>query len=683
MRLAVGPVQGGVKPRRPVRLPRAYFVLALFAITVGNLVWISPTSAQATEPFETAAVVPDDVLSYTVVPLDGGSDQWEQALALFDRAGLGPTLDDLRADALGADNGDEFPLDLFLGGEVAFVLTDVAVQVLIEESMGSPPTPRARPEPPSSGESTNLAVAGFAVVITGDNPDFIETTIDAAIADTAEGLDGDVQRIEHKGVDIEYVVVPPGSEDTPLATARVDDFVLVAGLPADLEPLIETSAGERASLGDLDAFSEVHAALDEPFLAFGYLNPFPSDSLRATLAAAGLPVGIIGGQSSPGGFLIAADAPGLRIETVSLGDRNSSSPAASFPDSAVLAQTPSDVVVFFAASNLAGTGVLDAAGALLLSASGLVATDDQADSLEETLDLQFEQLAQTIGVNLRSELLQQLTGEYGFWLQLDQSNAAITALFASGIDDPAAVAGALFQMTLLTQSAGGGEMTVATRPVGPDDRVFTVETGDPIVPLVEYGIVNDQLIVGLGEALVNVEAAPESPLRESERYQAIMSELPEATNGIFYVDLERAIPLLTDVATEAGVDDAADLVEVEGDAADAGTPVSPNGDASPDCAQFESQADAQAAYDAFAAGSFQLDQDFDGQACEDYFGVSDSAPSTPVTQPTVTPSTGSPASESSAPTEMVDALSAFGMVAYEEDGNSRTSSLLLIAEPGE
>jgi hypothetical protein len=32
---------------------------------------------------------------------------------------------------------------------------------------------------------------------------------------------------------------------------------------------------------------------------------------------------------------------------------------------------------------------------------------------------------------------------------------------------------------------------------------------------------------------------------------------------------------------------------------------------------------------------------------------------------------------------MVNALSAFGMVAYDEDGNSRTSSLLLIADPGE
>lgn len=684
MRLAVGLGRGGIRSRRPVHSTRAFFVVILITIVVGNLVWINPTSAQATEPFATAAVVPDDVLSYTVVPLRGNDDQWQQAVVLLERAGLGPALDELRADALGADNGGELPLDLFLGGEVAVVVTDVAVRLLIEESLEAPPTP-GTPEPADSGPFVEIAETGFAVVLTAENPDFIELSIETAIADTASELDSEVQRLEHEGVAIEFVEVPSGSDSTPLAVARVDEFILVAGFPTDLEPLIETSAGERESLADLAAFDEVQAALDDPYLAFGFLNPLPSDSLRTTLGAAGLPVGIIGGQSSPGGFLVAADEPGLRIETVSLGSRDSGSPAATFPDSAVLAQTPSDVIVFFAASNLAGTGVLDAVGALLLSASGLAATNNQADSLEEMLEIQFEQVAQTIGVNLRSELLQQLTGEYGFWLELDQPTGAITALFSSGIDDPTAVAGALFQVTLLAQSAGSGEMTVASRPVTPDDRVFTVETGDPIVPLVEYGIVDDRLIVGLGDAVDNVEAAPESPLSESDRYQAIMSALPEATDGIFYVDLDRAIPLMTDVADQAGVDDvAAGLTGVENaEPADAMAIASPVSDANPDCSQFETQADAQASYDSFAAGSFQLDQDFDGEACENYFDQGDSPPATPVTVPTATSSTGTPVTEALTSTVTVDALSAFGMVAYEEDGNSRTSSLLLIAEPGE
>lgn len=683
MRLAIGPGPGGITPRRPATSTRALLVITLlFFAVVGNMVGINPTAARATEPFATAAVVPDDVLSYTVVPLGNNNDQWDQALALLERAGLGPALDDLRADALGGDNGDELPLDLFLGGEAAVVLTDVAVRLLIEESLGAPPPGAAAAD---AGPFANISEAGFAVALTADNPDFIELSIDAAIADTAQELDSEVQQVQYEEIAIAYVEVPSGSDNTPLAMARVDEFILVAGFPADLEPLIETGIGKRASLADLDEFDEVQAALDDPHLAFGFLNPFPSDSLRTTLAAVGLPVGIIGGQSSPGGFLVAADGPGLRIETVSLGSSDSSSVSATFPESAVLAQTPSDVILFFAASNLAGTGILDVAGALLLSASGLVPTNDQAGSLEEMLEIQFEQLAGTLGVNLRSELLQQLSGEYGFWLKLDQPAGVITALFASGTDEPEVVAGALSQLTLLAQSAGGGQMTVATRPVGSDDRVFTVETGDPIVPLVEYGVVTDRLIVGLGDAVSNVEAPPESPLAESERFQSIMSELPAATNGIFYVDLERAIPLLTEVAEEAGVDDvAAGLTGTESASdANAAAPASATNDANPDCAQFESQADAQAAYDAFAPGSFQLDQDFDGEACENYFDQGDNPPASPVTELTALSSTGSPVPMASLPAGAADALSAFGMVAYEEDGNSRTSSLLLIEEPDE
>lgn len=685
MRLAVRPGQGGTSSCRAFHSARAFFVVALIAIVGGNLIWTNATTAQSVEAFATAAVVPDDVLSYTVVPLRDNDDQWEQAASLLERAGLGPALDELRTDALGAGNSGELPLDLFLGGEVAAVVTDVAVRLLIEASLGAPPPAPGTPEAADASPFASITETGFAVVLTADNPDFIELSIETAINDTAQDLDSEVQQVEHEGVTIDFVEVPSESDSSPLAVARVDEFILVAGFPADLEPLIETSVGERASLADLASFGEVQAALDDPHLAFGYLNPFPSDSLRTTLGAAGLPVGIVGGQSTPGGFLVAADEPGLRIETVSLGSPDSSSSAATFPDSAVLAQTPSDVIVFFAASNLAGTGILDAAGALLLSASGLTATNDQANSLEEMLDIQFEQLARTIGVNLRSELLQQLTGEYGFWLKLDQPTSAITALFASGIDDRVVVAQALSQITLLVQSAGSGEMSVATRPVGAEYRVFTVETGDPIVPIVEYGVVDDQLIVGLGDAVVNVEAAPESPLSESDRYDAIMSALPEATNGIFYVDLERAIPLLTGFADQAGVDDvAAELTGVENtETADAAAIASPMSDAHRDCGQFDTQADAQASYDSFAAGSFQLDQDFDGEACEDYFGQGDSSPPTPVTTPPPTSSSGTPASEESTPTVTVDAASAFGMVAYEEDGNSRTSSLLLISEPGD
>jgi hypothetical protein len=180
------------------------------------------------------------------------------------------------------------------------------------------------------------------------------------------------------------------------------------------------------------------------------------------------------------------------------------------------------------------------------------------------------------------------------------------------------------------------------------------------------------MVVGLGEAVDAYADGPESPLAGSESFDAIMSALPEATTGLMYIDLEQAIPLLDTAADETGVDDlAADITGAPEEAALSAQPDDTrSGDAHPDCAQFASQAEAQAAYDAFAPGTFQLDEDFDGEACEDFFTLDDATVATPDPIPGV------------AVTEMTS-FSAVGMVAFDEDGNSRTSSLLLVTEPDE
>jgi hypothetical protein len=220
-------------------------------------------------------------------------------------------------------------------------------------------------------------------------------------------------------------------------------------------------------------------------------------------------------------------------------------------------------------------------------------------------------------------------------------------------------------------------MAVISRPVGEESRVFAVETGDPIVPRVEYGVVEEQLVVGLGSAVDNVGDGPETPLTENEAFQTIMSALPEASAGIFYVDLLQAMPLLSSAVQTADMDGMAS--EVASDAASEATPSAvESGDAHQDCDQFGTQAEAQAAYDAFAPGSFQLDQDFDGEACEDYFNPS-AAAATPETAQPVSPSETGVAIGP----ETLAAFTAFGMVAYEEDGNSRTSSLLLVVDADE
>ena len=57
-------------------------------------------------------------------------------------------------------------------------------------------------------------------------------------------------------------------------------------------------------------------------------------------------------------------------------------------------------------------------------------------------------------------------------------------------------------------------------------------------------------------------------------------------------------------------------------------------DADPSCGEYATQADAQAAYDEDQFENYQLDQDFDGEACEDFFGAPAASPA-PSTDPFV------------------------------------------------
>lgn len=666
MPTAAGPGRIGNKPRQSARNRSSLSLLLAVALVLANVLAVAPVAAQSTESFATASLVPADALLYTVVPLVDNDEQWQQGMTLLRRAGLGSDLDALTGEVLGAEGEEELPMELFLGGEVAMVVTNTAMDLLVNQAAGGM-TGGAAP-----GAEPTYTEAGLAFLITSESPAFIALAIESAIANTAQQLGVEVEQTEYDGVSITYVTVPDGVDETPMATARIGDVVLAAGFPADLEPLIETSSGDRESLADLDAFGQARAALDQDHLLFGYLNPPPADIFEQALGEAGLPVTMPESESAPIGFLVAADEPGFRLETVSIGTGSATANTTNLAESQLVTTTPDDALILFSGLDLAGTGILDLTASLILGASGLVAPSATPGPTEDVVADQFEQLAQIMGVNFRTDLLLQLTGTYGFWAEFDPETGTVTTLFTSDVDDVEAVSGALFQVTLLAQSAGSGQMTVTTRPVGETDRVFSILTGDATVPRVEYGFIGETMVVGLGEAVDAYAGGPESPLAGSESFDVIMSALPEATTGLMYIDLEQAIPLLNTAADETGVDDlAADITGASDEASLGAQPADTrSGDAHPDCAQFASQAEAQAAYDAFAPGTFQLDEDFDGEACEDFFTLDDEVIVTPDPVPGV------------AVTEMTS-FSAFGMVAFDEDGNSRTSSLLLVTEPDE
>src|SRR5215218_2283939 len=95
----------------------------------------SALQAQGTLP-ETAAAAPAGTALFQVFDLDREGVQWQQTGTLLERVGL-PNALELWEDAVleeGAKKGDftEADLDALLGGELAVVVTPLAVQRVVE-----------------------------------------------------------------------------------------------------------------------------------------------------------------------------------------------------------------------------------------------------------------------------------------------------------------------------------------------------------------------------------------------------------------------------------------------------------------------------------------------------------------------------------------------------------------------
>jgi hypothetical protein len=209
---------------------------------------------------------------------------------------------------------------------------------------------------------------------------------------------------------------------------------------------------------------------------------------------------------------------------------------------------------------------------------------------------------------------------------------------------------------LLVQGAGGGATTVSTRTVD-GSTVNVVETG-PGGPSVEYGVVGDRLLIGVGGGIDSDAAGGES-LADAALFRSVMAELPEERNGTIFVDLTQVIPLTEGLAAATEEGAAGDEAAIE--------------DAAENCADYATQAEAQAAYDANDEGTFDLDQDFDGVVCEDFFGTAsgpDDAADVDVAED---------AADALAAVDL-SGIEAFALAAHDEEGMRRSSSILYIAE---
>jgi len=660
--------------RRGPRLFAGALAVLLVVMSFGSaLIGAVPASAQVTESnFPTAAVAPEDALAYFVFSLDDESEQWQLGEELLDRAGLGDALNELREEALRDAAGNDLPLDAFLGGELGVVLTAQVFEALasasaqgnmaamMEEGDDALATPEAGTAEPQS--------YGAAAVLDVRAPDTVEAGILGSMRDEAESAGAQIEETDYEGITITHATGGVGDDfDANYSVARVDDLILLAATPADLEPLIDTSQGTTASLVESAPFTDVRAALDQDYLMYGFVNGVIAKTAQESfLAQLGTTFPMDAQPDAYSGFLVAADEPGLRFETVILPAEGATLPPLAAPyDSELLAAAPANTLMFVSAFGLAETGVLDIIGAGLIGLAmgsdpaGTMATPTAGQSQEEFIAEQYRQVEPLLGFNPQTELLDQLVDEYGLWVAGEDDLASFEALMASGVADQGAVANVLQQIALLIQSASGGAVNVVTRPVD-GAEVYTFDTGDPTIGDIEFGIVDGKLLISYGTAVDTFVDEDKPTLADDAQFQEVMATLPSERSATFYVNLARIIPLLQSIALSERGDDEFAIT-----------------DASESCADYDTAEEAQAAYDAGEEGTIDLDQDFDGQVCDDFFGGA-------TADVAATPEAGTPeAAEEAieeAITEDFSAIKAFAAASYEEDGIQRSSSILYIGD---
>ncbi len=615
--------------------------------------------AQAsTVSFTTAAAAPADSLSYIVTTLDDQSEQWRLADTLLDRAGFGEAIDKAVAEEMKDEAGQDLPLDAFLGGEVGIVLTEVAIDTLTEESMGSSDFDEMlggmETEEMEESEPAAPEAQGFAVVLDARAPDTAWAGIRESVQESAN------EESTYEGTTILYA--PPASdEDEGMATAKVGDLILIGTAPDDLHPLIDTLDGRTDDITTLPEFTTARDSLPAEFLMFAFVNSIENldvDFGPLGPAAEGL------ATDAYSAMTIAADEPGFRMESVVLpADGETLPPIAAHYESELVTEAPDNTILFLSAPDLGATGVLDALGAALIGlafgmgGAGMDEATPAADvSPEEYIAQQYEEAAALIGINLQTELFQQMVGEYGGWLSADMESQQVSGLFASHVADSETVSNALMQLSFMIQGASGAESPLTTRQVG-DGQVYVIELEDEADSTLEFGVVGDQLVIGSSDAVDRLGGEAGSSLAENTQFQAVMDTLPVEGNGSFYIDLAQAIPLMEAASEEADDFDMGGFAEIE--------------DSSESCASYAKQEEAQAAYDAAEPDTFDLDQDFDGEVCEDFFATD---------EPAVEEDTSDADIEEAFANVDYSAIKAFASVSYDDNGLNRSASILYISE---
>jgi hypothetical protein len=541
---------------------------------------VSESDLPPVDPLSTAGVVPAEALFYVAVTVDQGSSQWTQTETLIGRLGLDEMLPQATEEVATEALPGEADFGALLDGEVAFVVVDFALLLGTEE----PPTTASDAEQPD----------GLAFVIAARDPDAADALARELTEQDALDRGGRVLEVEEGGETIYYA---PGDEfESGTAYVRLGDLLVVSATPDDLAPFVATAAGQTPALADDASFTRLSGELSSEFLAFGFVN---GPAFRAAFEA--LMASEVMGETPPDSlgdldallaslevytaFVVWADEPGFRLDTLTVAAEGGALPPvpANF-DPTFDERVPADTLLFVDGYDLGPTLApqLDAAAVAIAQ----VAAEDptfpfelpvDADEVEQAAAV-WELVGRFLAFNPRTDLVDQLVGEWGLALSFDlEDPTLVDGVMVSGVADQPRLNDAITKLAVWYNLAAvlvvvGIVSDGTTMPLDQPFGATTEEVGGALTQVIEipipeldatirlqWGIVDGEFVFGFGDGFADYAAGPADVLADNPRYVAIMAELPDEHFSVVYLDLgqiiETVMPLIEEELNAAGATD--------------------------------------------------------------------------------------------------------------------------------
>lgn len=669
---------------------RLLMSVAMLIGVAGGMAALSTPDVRAADPasFAAASVTPADVAGFVAMSADLQSPQYllaQELLVRISGGALDPEDMEMSVEEMVPVEFGDFPE--LVDGEVA-----IAVQPS-EFNLGMFETSLEVADVSDSGIGVDDVTDSFddVAINSMDGTTFIVTA--SNIDEVTEYLFTEMrEEAAVNGLPIETIEYPDGATILVLedptdpqafegelgirAMAQLGSALVLASRVEDVEPFVQAAGGEIPALADDPDYQTAMSQMPSDVLVAGYsrgITPDMLSQIQEGLNAASIPIALdlITGSTGPSSFAAYASNEGFRFEMATL-------PGAALPGTPIAVQSPvdlsladrvsSDTMLFVSGTDLASSTFMRAAEQLILFILVGRTGDEETTFTTPTEQLiadQYSGLEMLLGFNAQTDLFQQLVGEYGFAVNsinlMDPESFGV--LFVSGVDDPVVVDNTLTSLGRLMQMVGEDAPPIEQVTVGDYTVNQITVTSEDMTTDIQYGVVGDELVVGVGTALLDYVLGATGTLSDNPLYQEALAYLPEPQTGVYYVNAPEVVNIVLGFASLLVVDSFSEAsTEAVSSDVDAGIT-----DAGERCAEYVDQREAQAAYDDDPVTNFDLDFDFDGVACDDFFTESVGVMASP--EPTTIFSTGGLN------------IGALASVSYLDGEIERTSGILVV--PGE